>query len=202
MIYQSRLTFLTLFLLFLFLKCFKKVFCNIFCENFFQIFLTYMVYKKAVFCHTTMTANFVSNSIFINKGGLIMGRELRRVPANWEHPRDENGSYIPMHEHFPYSEEEITERIRDGWLENSSPDYGCAIMPQWSETDRTHYQMYESTSEGTPISPVMETAESLAYWLAENNVAVFANIEVSYEEWLSIIKENREAYLLLREKTH
>ena len=131
-----------------------------------------------------------------------MGRELRRVPANWEHPRDENGSYIPMNKHFPYSKEEIAEGICDGWLENSPPDYGCAIMPQWwSEADRTHYQMYESTSEGTPISPVMESAESLASWLAENNVAVFANIKTNYEEWLAIIKRSSEAYLLLREKT-
>ncbi len=131
-----------------------------------------------------------------------MSRELRRVPANWEHPRDKSGHYIPMHEHFPYSEGEIAEGIRDGWLENSPPNYGCAIMPQWSEAERSHYQMYESTSEGTPISPVMESAESLACWLADNNVTIFANIKTSYEEWLSIIERNREAYLLLREKIH
>ena len=25
-----------------------------------------------------------------------MGREIRRVPKGWEHPRDEGGKYIPM----------------------------------------------------------------------------------------------------------
>lgn len=34
-------------------------------------------------------------------------------------------------------------------------------MPDWPEAERTHYQMYENTSEGTPISPVMATPEDL-----------------------------------------
>ena len=25
-----------------------------------------------------------------------MGREIRRVPANWEHPKDERGNYKPL----------------------------------------------------------------------------------------------------------
>lgn len=25
-----------------------------------------------------------------------MGREVRRVPENWEHPRNEKGDYIPL----------------------------------------------------------------------------------------------------------
>ena len=25
-----------------------------------------------------------------------MGREIRQVPANWEHPKDENGHYKPL----------------------------------------------------------------------------------------------------------
>ena len=117
-----------------------------------------------------------------------MSREVRRVPANWEHPKDENGHHIPMHEHFPYNEEEIAEGLRDGWLDNDSPNYGCDVMPQWPESERTHYQMYESTSEGTPISPVMETPEALARWLADNNTSAFAVMGATYEQWLATIK--------------
>jgi len=29
---------------------------------------------------------------------VIMGREIRHVPENWEHPKDENGNYIPIEE--------------------------------------------------------------------------------------------------------
>lgn len=97
-----------------------------------------------------------------------MSREVRRVPASWEHPKDEKGHYVPHYKHFPYNQEEIEEGLRDGWLDNNPPNYGCDVMPQWPEAERTHYQMYESVTEGTPISPVMESPEALARWLAEN----------------------------------
>ena len=29
-----------------------------------------------------------------------MGRELRKVPANWEHPKDEDGKYHPMYNQY------------------------------------------------------------------------------------------------------
>lgn len=93
-----------------------------------------------------------------------MGREVRRVPASWEHPKNGKGHYVPMDEHFPYNEEEVKEGLRDGWLKGEPPNYGCDVMPQWPPAERTHYQMYESTSEGTPISPAMETPEKLARW--------------------------------------
>ncbi|MBU1164893.1 hypothetical protein KKA15_05035 [Patescibacteria group bacterium] len=117
-----------------------------------------------------------------------MSTEARRVPANWEHPKDENGHHIPMHEHFPYDEEEIVEGLRDGWLNNDPPNYGCDVMPQWPESERTHYQMYESVTEGTPISPVMETPEALARWLADNKASAGPYATATYDQWLAMIK--------------
>jgi hypothetical protein len=61
-------------------------------------------------------------------------------------------------------------------------------MPDWLEAGCTHYQMYEVTTEGTPISPVMETPEALACWFVDNNVFVFGNIGTSYDEWLAAIR--------------
>lgn len=117
-----------------------------------------------------------------------MGREVRRVPATWEHPKKGNGCYIPMHEHFPYNAEEIQEGLREGWLKGKPPHYDCDVMPQWPSSERTHWQMYEDTSEGTPISPVMETPEQLARWLADNGASAFAGQGASYEAWLATIK--------------
>ena len=117
-----------------------------------------------------------------------MSREVRRVPASWVHPKNEKGHYIPHHKHFPYDQEEIEEGLRDGWLDNSLPSYGCDVMPQWPDAERTHYQMYESTSEGTPISPIMETPEALARWLTDNSASAFAGMGATYEQWLSTIK--------------
>ena len=117
-----------------------------------------------------------------------MSREVRRVPANWEHPKDEKGRLIPLFSSFTYNEEEIKEGLRDGWLNDDPPNYGCGVMPNWPEAERTYYQMYESTSEGTPISPVMETPEALARWLADNNASALAGMGATYEQWLTTIK--------------
>ena len=117
-----------------------------------------------------------------------MSREVRRVPASWEHPKNEQGHHIPHQKHFSYNEEEIAEGLRDGWLDNSPPNYGCDVMPQWPESERTHYQMYESVTEGTPISPVMESPEALARWLADNKVSAGPYATATYDQWLAMIK--------------
>jgi hypothetical protein len=93
-----------------------------------------------------------------------------------------------MDDHFPYNEEEIAEGLRDGWLSGEPPNYGLPIMPQWPEEERTHWQMYEDTSEGTPISPVMESPEALARWLVDNGASAFADQTASYEAWLATIR--------------
>ena len=97
-----------------------------------------------------------------------MGREIRRVAANWNHPTDEKGNYIPMHSSFPYNETEIQEGLRDGWLKGQSPNYGVAVMPQWPEAQRVHIQVYETVTEGTPVTPHFGTKEELAKYLSEN----------------------------------
>jgi hypothetical protein len=49
------------------------------------------------------------------------------------------------------------------------------------------WQMWESTSEGSPISPVCATAEALAQWLADHGASAFGRMTASYEEWLAMI---------------
>jgi hypothetical protein len=60
----------------------------------------------------------------------------------------------------------------------------------WQATDPPTgegWQMWETTSEGSPISPVFETAEALADWLAANGTSVFRGRTASRDEWLRII---------------
>jgi len=118
-----------------------------------------------------------------------MGREVRRVPANWEHPTGRDGRHIPMHKAMLYEPAEVEEGIRDGWLTDEPPHYGMDIMPDWPSEERTHLQMYETCSEGTPISPVLVTPEELARWLADNKASAWAGMTASYEAWLHTIKE-------------
>jgi hypothetical protein len=61
-------------------------------------------------------------------------------------------------------------------------------MPSWPESERTHFMMYEDTSEGTPISPAFATAEQLARWLADTGASAFAGCTASYEQWLGTIR--------------
>ena len=138
-----------------------------------------------------------------------MGREIRRVPENWEHPKDENGNHIPLFDHS-YKEavknwDEENEMWPKGFrkdfvsdeyvLKDVEYDYPYIEwagerpvkedhMPEWDESEKTHIQMYETCTEGTPISPVMDTPEKLARWLADNNASAFGSMTASYDEWL------------------
>jgi len=137
-----------------------------------------------------------------------MGREVRRVPANWQHPENDR-DYQPMHDRD--YESAITEWIESHqlWLQGKHPsqlEYPAETAelkyfaqwdgnapdieyyrPKWKNEERTHYQMYETCSEGTPISPVMADPKELAQWLADNNASFFGNNTTSAEHWLAII---------------
>lgn len=49
------------------------------------------------------------------------------------------------------------------------------------------WQMWETTSEGSPMSPVFATAEELARWLTDTGASTFGYNTASYETWLRII---------------
>lgn len=168
-----------------------------------------------------------------------MGREVRRVPADWVHPTYVNrrGERVPRPMHpWPYEENlrEWEETTVPEWLEGQRlwyheglvKTYGGNLetiaevlartecyrrpkpgeeswdwyagpypskpqpedyMPQWSNEERTHYMMYEDTSEGTPISPAFATPEELARWLADTGASAFADQTASYDAWLKMI---------------
>ena len=136
-----------------------------------------------------------------------MGREVRRVPADWQHPRNAKGNYRPLRDRpyavdeaewlaerekwdrreIGYANPEVYERYTFAEWHGPRPDPE-EYMPDWPAEARTHYQMYECTSEGTPISPVMPDPESLAHWLADNNVSAFGSQTASYEAWLRVCR--------------
>lgn len=145
-----------------------------------------------------------------------MGREVRRVPADWQHPKKREFNYLkgcyeeryrPMHDRpfAPAMREWIAEW--EAWERGERPDYCTGesrdlpywewagapphpdyYRPDWPDAERTHFQMYEDTSEGTPISPVMDSPESLARWLADNNASAFGDMTATYEQWLRVAR--------------
>lgn len=144
-----------------------------------------------------------------------MGREVRRVHKDWKHPFNERGRKIALHR-GPFSKALSDWKegkrqwdlgfVRDwskdgvGW---GPKDTDCKTfeewdggkpqphdyMPEWEPEELTHIQMYETCSEGTPISPVMEKPKELARWLADNNASAFGSQGASYESWLATIEQ-------------
>ena len=137
-----------------------------------------------------------------------MGREVRRVPKDWEHPHRTDGrdDYQPMYDES-FAEAAREWKIQFAEWEDGKRPYYCTdsqtdefweyegdppdrkfYRPEWTDAERTHWQMYETTSEGTPISPVMETPELLARWLADNKASAFASDTATYDQWLNMIR--------------
>ena len=116
-----------------------------------------------------------------------MGREIRRVVPNWEHPKKEHSDqYQPLYDRS--FEEACKEWVKgfESWLDGTHPDfkeYGDKYTywewegeppdrkyyrPHWADEDATWYQLYETVSEGTPVSPPFETKKELVDYLVEN----------------------------------
>ena len=49
------------------------------------------------------------------------------------------------------------------------------------------WQMWETTSEGSPISPVFATPEELGRWLVDSEASAFGRDTASYEQWMRMI---------------
>jgi len=133
-----------------------------------------------------------------------MGREIRRVPPNWEHPREQcrhspwAGGCADGKSHggkclkplYDRSFSEAAAEWKEGflsWERGERPEY-CgdesketefweyegqpperdSYRPEWKEGEATWFQVYETVSEGTPVSPAFATREELVEYLVKN----------------------------------
>ena len=135
-----------------------------------------------------------------------MGREIRRVPVNWEHPKDENGDYKSMYdETFEDAgrrwvdnciawDNGIHEDLQDDdgaknkeahpfyWEWDGNPPDRELCRPAFL-TEPTHYQIYQTVSEGTPTSPVFASLDEMKDWLVSEEYsekAASAFVEEGY----------------------
>jgi hypothetical protein len=137
--------------------------------------------------------------------------EVRRVPADWEHPLDDEGKYIPLRDglslngrvrkwdedaarwnrgDFPWyvSNEFRTMSFGEWYGERPHTDQH---MPNWPLAHRTHFMMYNvSTTDGIPESPVCNTHEELCSWLVENEIPIWGNHLGEYSNWIEIVEKN------------
>ena len=68
-------------------------------------------------------------------------------------------------------------------------DYGCPELPFRDPPKGKGYQLWEMKSGGSPKSPVFDTPEKLATFLADNKISSFGNFTENYETWLKFIKD-------------
>ena len=120
-----------------------------------------------------------------------MGREIRRVPKNWKHPLREYpqgpNDFHPMHdEEFDISAREwldnciawengthedlikhpeYKEEFPFYWQWEGDPPDPKYYRPKFENTE--WYQIYETVSEGTPVTPPFATKEELVNYLVE-----------------------------------
>lgn len=134
-----------------------------------------------------------------------MGREVKRVPLDFDHPLDKvwYGYQITFcHEEYQDGCERCREFARIMGIppklyENIPNDDPCPDWRKYFKVDPPEgdgYQLWETTTEGAPVSPVFKTPEELAEW-CEENATVFANIRATKEEWLEMIRDGFVAKL-------
>ena len=81
---------------------------------------------------------------------------------NGEHPNQEDYSYQEYAGHPPNPE-----------------DY----RPAWTPKEAIGYQIYETVSEGTPISPVFEILDEMKEWLLSEGYSEFASQKFIEDGW-------------------
>jgi len=128
-----------------------------------------------------------------------MGREVKRVSLDFDWPI---GAIWP-----PYMASICTEEMGYCIGKDKTTEERCIACrhagklakrpwkkyfdcPEWATQPPTGegYQLWETTSEGSPISPVFKTPEELAQWLFDIKASAFGSCTATYEHWLNFIK--------------
>lgn len=95
---------------------------------------------------------------------------------------------------------------KEGWDSSCPHCHGEGVLFLNEEIKRLHdefrwvepptgegYQMWEDTSEGSPITPVFKTAEELAEYCEREGVSWFGSYTAKKENWLRLIKKSEPA---------
>ena len=126
-----------------------------------------------------------------------MGREIRKVPPNWQHPVKE--TYDPFRRETVQRKQPMYDRTFDDaaaewkselakWEAGERPDYfDPADYPNgieywewdsrppdreyyrpWADADAKWFQVWETVSEGTPVTPPFATQAELIDYLVQH----------------------------------
>lgn len=111
-----------------------------------------------------------------------MGRKVRRVALDWtppDHPHyDKSFDHAVQvwtngkHAWESGADPDATKYSQYTYEEwnGSCPDDPAYYRPEWPEGTPLGYCLYETVSEGSALSPVFETPDALAQWMASNEI--------------------------------
>lgn len=104
-----------------------------------------------------------------------MGREIRRVPPDWKHPEKSPSNPQPLYDEeyqeackrwYSAAAQWVPDEFCKWYHEYENvPDERLYRHEAWTPEEATAYCLYETVSEGTPVSPVFATVEELIDYL-------------------------------------
>lgn len=121
-----------------------------------------------------------------------MGREVRMVPPNWEHPKESIANHLKrtMEECYKPMYDRTYDVEAKKWTKNcvlwskgkhldqpqdekyywewEGPPPNKEYYVPYDGKDATWFQLYETVSEGTPVSPPFKTKNELVDYLVEH----------------------------------
>lgn len=120
-----------------------------------------------------------------------MGREIRRVPPSWKHPENVYCPHLNGHKWshgdgpcFQPLYDESYDLAAQTWIKefkkfkpsaktakyfwdwSGMPPKQEYYRPEWKKGTATWFQVYETVSEGTPVTPPFETQDELIAYLS------------------------------------
>ena len=133
--------------------------------------------------------------------------KLRRVPMNFEHPTDLTWyGFLIGNLNLCHGEDETYCENCKIAAKTLGVEITCHGCPDWDaylkepmEKIRNllappageGYQLWETTSEGSPVSPVFATLDELCQW-CEKEATVFGPFKASKEEWKKLLEEGKD----------
>lgn len=109
--------------------------------------------------------------------------EFRRVPKNWVHPKGDDGKFIALFDGRTLkTKQREWDLLKAEWIKDGlSKKYGCSFVesegerpsekgftPAFSDSEATHYMLYNIVTEGMPLSPALESEEAVIEWIKTN----------------------------------
>ena len=122
----------------------------------------------------------------------VSNKEVRVIPKGWKHPQDERGRHRPL---LPTDQWPSTAEAQRQWMienETDEPPNPEHFMPsvRGLPEEATEIVAYETTSEGTPISPAFPNTPQgrldLVNCCAEHRTT-FAQHTAGPEAWAAIL---------------